>query len=286
MVNQNAKIKCNFAEFSSNCDVQPTEKPADLTMNSVEMVIASPRLPIDESGTKNHAGFELTEYSLSDSESNLSDGAAERPVNVGTDCRGGVLLRDNIVNVDLVNDDLAIRDDLINYDQFNSDSANDDQISDTLVKDDQRRVNKVNKGDEEDVCIDDDRVNLVNYGDSSSSNSNSDDEARDQIILKKLKMEPNDFIIRNNCRNSTAEQAADLPDRSLELTPPLRSIGSSFKENVSQFNDVLDQTMTVLIQLRMAVEKLCGKKLFPYYVEPLLQLVEHCEILYEKDDCS
>ncbi|XP_037073150.1 protein lines-like [Pollicipes pollicipes] len=43
----------------------------------------------------------------------------------------------------------------------------------------------------------------------------------------------------------------------------------------------LEEVMTVLIRLRMSLERLVARDLFPYNVAPILKLLERCEELYE-----
>lgn len=44
----------------------------------------------------------------------------------------------------------------------------------------------------------------------------------------------------------------------------------------------LEDTMTVLIRLRLAIDRLVSKALFPYNITPVLRLLEKCEASYEK----
>lgn len=46
----------------------------------------------------------------------------------------------------------------------------------------------------------------------------------------------------------------------------------------------LDDVMSVLIRLRLAIERLCDKNLFPFSAKPLLRLLIRAESLYEDDD--
>lgn len=43
----------------------------------------------------------------------------------------------------------------------------------------------------------------------------------------------------------------------------------------------LEDTMTVLIRLRLAIDRLVSKNLFPYNISPVLRLLEKCESFYE-----
>lgn len=45
--------------------------------------------------------------------------------------------------------------------------------------------------------------------------------------------------------------------------------------------NTVDKVMTVLIRLRIKLDRLCNKGLFPYNVKPIIVLIEQCEELYE-----
>ncbi|CAH1797476.1 unnamed protein product [Owenia fusiformis] len=69
-----------------------------------------------------------------------------------------------------------------------------------------------------------------------------------------------------------ADEASDIND------------GSSYSNNSDShlYNEsLLDKVMTLLIQLRFALERLVHKNLFPYNANPLIRLLEECEALYE-----
>ncbi|XP_043484813.1 protein lines [Leptopilina heterotoma] len=61
----------------------------------------------------------------------------------------------------------------------------------------------------------------------------------------------------------------------------LKYIKRNWSEFVSCCGDELDNTMTVLIRLRLTVERLVSKTLFQYNISPILRLLEKCESLYE-----
>lgn len=48
----------------------------------------------------------------------------------------------------------------------------------------------------------------------------------------------------------------------------------------------LDNTMTVLIRLKIQISRLVSKDLFPYNISPVLRLLEVCESMYEGDEYS
>lgn len=51
-------------------------------------------------------------------------------------------------------------------------------------------------------------------------------------------------------------------------------------------NNVLADTMEVLIRLRVKIGRLVSKSLYPYDIAPILRLIESCENLYDGDDLS
>lgn len=53
---------------------------------------------------------------------------------------------------------------------------------------------------------------------------------------------------------------------------------------VSGCNRELDNIITVLIRLRISINRLVTKALFPYNIKPVLRLLEKCEQLYEDGD--
>lgn len=54
----------------------------------------------------------------------------------------------------------------------------------------------------------------------------------------------------------------------------------------SRSNRGLDDTMRVLIRLRLQISRLVSKSLFPYNISPVLRLLEVCESLYEGNEFS
>lgn len=61
----------------------------------------------------------------------------------------------------------------------------------------------------------------------------------------------------------------------------LKYIRRNWHEFVSCCGRELDNTMTVLIRLRLAIDRLVSKSLFPYNINPVLRLLEKCESFYE-----
>ncbi|XP_015596642.1 protein lines [Cephus cinctus] len=61
----------------------------------------------------------------------------------------------------------------------------------------------------------------------------------------------------------------------------LKYVRRNWTEFVSCCGRELDDTMTVLIRLRLAIDRLVSKALFPYNIIPVLRLLEKCESLYE-----
>ena len=51
-------------------------------------------------------------------------------------------------------------------------------------------------------------------------------------------------------------------------------------------NNVLDDTMSVMIRLRLKISRLVAKSLYPYDIAPVLRLLESCENLYEGNELS
>lgn len=62
---------------------------------------------------------------------------------------------------------------------------------------------------------------------------------------------------------------------------------SSCSENsgITRVNE-LDNTMTVIIRLKIQINRLVSKELFPYNINPVLRLLEVCEGLYEGNEYS
>ncbi|XP_015173705.1 PREDICTED: protein lines [Polistes dominula] len=61
----------------------------------------------------------------------------------------------------------------------------------------------------------------------------------------------------------------------------LKYIRRNWEEFVLCCDRELDDTMTVLIRLRLAIDRLVSKALFPYNINPVLRLLEKCESFYE-----
>nr|XP_023026509.1 protein lines [Leptinotarsa decemlineata] len=61
---------------------------------------------------------------------------------------------------------------------------------------------------------------------------------------------------------------------------------SSCGEGSAPRGNELDNTMTVLIRLKMQISRLVSKDLFPYNVTPIMRLLETCENLYEGNEFS
>lgn len=59
---------------------------------------------------------------------------------------------------------------------------------------------------------------------------------------------------------------------------------SSCGEGNSSRGNELDDTMTVLIRLKMQITRLVSKNLFPYNINPVLKLLDNCERLYEGNE--
>ncbi|XP_046433881.1 protein lines isoform X1 [Neodiprion pinetum] len=61
----------------------------------------------------------------------------------------------------------------------------------------------------------------------------------------------------------------------------LKYIRRNWSEFITCCARELDDTMTVLIRLRLAIDRLVSKALFPYNINPVLRLLEKCESFYE-----
>lgn len=62
-------------------------------------------------------------------------------------------------------------------------------------------------------------------------------------------------------------------------------VNSCYENSAARTND-LDNTMTVLIRLKMQIRRLVEKQLFPYNINPVLRLLRSCESLYEGNEFS
>jgi hypothetical protein len=56
--------------------------------------------------------------------------------------------------------------------------------------------------------------------------------------------------------------------------------------NNTEQNITLDSVMTILIRLRMQINRLVVATLFPYNISPIVRLIENCESLYEGNELS
>lgn len=66
----------------------------------------------------------------------------------------------------------------------------------------------------------------------------------------------------------------------------LKFVFKNWSEFVSSCGKDLENTMTVLIRLRMSVGRLTERGLWPYNINPILRLLEKCEELYENPSSS
>lgn len=62
-------------------------------------------------------------------------------------------------------------------------------------------------------------------------------------------------------------------------------VHSCYEGSAARTND-LDNTLTVLIRLKMQISRLVDKQLFPYNINPVLRLLRSCESLYEGNEYS
>lgn len=70
----------------------------------------------------------------------------------------------------------------------------------------------------------------------------------------------------------------------LYLLRLLKFVRRNWAEFVACCGRELDDTMSVLIRLRLAIDRLVSKALFPYNINPVLRLLEKCEQMYEVND--
>lgn len=66
----------------------------------------------------------------------------------------------------------------------------------------------------------------------------------------------------------------------------LKFVFKNWSEFVSSCGRDLENTMSVLIRLRMSVGRLTERGLWPYNINPVLRLLERCEGLYENDSSN
>uniref|UniRef100_A0A1B6DB26 Protein Lines N-terminal domain-containing protein n=1 Tax=Clastoptera arizonana TaxID=38151 RepID=A0A1B6DB26_9HEMI len=67
----------------------------------------------------------------------------------------------------------------------------------------------------------------------------------------------------------------------LYLLRLLKYVRRNWPEFVAACGRELDDTMSVLIRLRLSIDRLVSKALFPYNINPVLRLLEKCEQMYE-----
>lgn len=72
----------------------------------------------------------------------------------------------------------------------------------------------------------------------------------------------------------------------LYLLRILKFMRRNWSEFVSSCGRELDDTMSVLIRLRLAIDRLVNRALFPYNIGPVLRLLVKCEELYEGGTCE
>lgn len=70
----------------------------------------------------------------------------------------------------------------------------------------------------------------------------------------------------------------------LYLLRLLKFVRRNWAEFAACCDRELDDTMSVLIRLRLAIDRLVSKALFPYNINPVLRLLEKCEQMHEVND--
>ena len=90
-------------------------------------------------------------------------------------------------------------------------------------------------------------------------------------------------VVESMSKSHQQSQSQTGAKEANSFTDMRRAIKSQrFTKLWSGYQNKLDDTMAVFIRLRMAIERLDAKKLFPYKARPLLKLLEQCEQLYEQ----
>lgn len=67
----------------------------------------------------------------------------------------------------------------------------------------------------------------------------------------------------------------------LYLLRTLKFVRRNWEEFVRECGGELDNVMTMLIRLKLLIDRLVSKHLFPYNIDPVLRLLEKCENMYE-----
>lgn len=124
------------------------------------------------------------------------------------------------------------------------------------------------------------RTKLIDYSDSESEGSD-------------MEVNCDDFDERSNRKelgkrsemDSTESDSPRSADESLMLTGscvPCAEADTSACDD----NHVLDSAMTCFIQLRLSLERLVSKDIFPFNVRPLLRLLGLCEQKYDESNVT
>ena len=155
---------------------------------------------------------------------------------------------------------------------------------------------QLSPGDQE--CVDQSAMRLVAYSDDSSDDEVTDSDDGDELVsansASSLEAGLNAVDIGDSSTDKTGDSAAS--DLGMSLTTSVTSLTSvtSDLEMPSDLLDVgmetevedgiLDQMMSVMIRLRLVIERLDNKGLFPYNAAALRRLLCQVETLYEGED--
>ena len=148
------------------------------------------------------------------------------------------------------------------------------------------------------------RIHLTNSDDSESNDSSNDgdcDLSSPPQKYAKLERSPDDVNESYDGDNEQTDRVSDPDDNESEFSDGVEdneeediaeeeqekkdlAVLAKLKEEgiVNRHREsVLDKVMTLLIQLRLGIEKLVDKNLFPYSAASLLKTLKLCESLYE-----
>ncbi len=134
---------------------------------------------------------------------------------------------------------------------------------------------------------------LIDYPDSDSDGEDNEieEEKSKGDEITDLNAEESDLKSDSSVAATCNTNKSQKPDSEIFKIPlpPSPQRKSPQKSSVSAVmvcekgrQSVLDDMMSVLIRLRLAIEKLADKGLFPYNAVPLIRILTQCESLYEQ----
>lgn len=127
------------------------------------------------------------------------------------------------------------------------------------------------------------RTKLIDYSDSESEGSDMevncdgfDDRSKCKELGKGLEMD------------STERDSPRSANESLMLTGSCVPCGEADTSacDTGHDNRILDSAMTCFIQLRLSLERLVSKDIFPFNIRPLLRLLRLCEQKYDESNVT